>query len=62
MEGGFHRKSWTSDVGSSVASERLQTARQKAAALKLKLGSIATYAPVISRKFITQEATSLNQI
>ena len=44
-----------------VATER-KTAKQKAAALKMMLGTIAGFAPVISRKFITEEALSLNDI
>ena len=39
-----------------------RTAKQKEAYLQLMLGSIASYAPVISRKFITREALSLNDI
>lgn len=49
------------DAAEVPAASRM-TARQRAAALQLMLGSIATYAPVIGRKFITQEATSLNRV
>ena len=42
--------------------ENKRTARQKAAYLNLMLGSIHSYAPVISKRFITEEATSLNEI
>ena len=38
------------------------TARQKAALLTLFLGTVAGYAPVISRQYITQEACSLSDI
>ena len=39
-----------------------RTAKQKAQLLKLMLGTIASYAPVISREFIVSEALSLNAI
>ena len=39
-----------------------KTGKQKAAILSLLLGTIAGYAPVISRLFITQEALCLNDI
>ena len=39
-----------------------RTARQKVAYLNLMLGSIHSYAPVISKRFITEEAQSLNEI
>lgn len=39
-----------------------RTARQKVAYLDLMLGSISAYAPVISKRFITQEAQSLDEI
>ena len=39
-----------------------KTAKQKSVILKLLLGTIAGYAPVISRKFITEEALCLNDI
>ena len=39
-----------------------RTAKQKLAYLNLMLGSIASYAPIISRRFITQEAVSLDAI
>ena len=42
--------------------ESMKTGKQKAAILKLLLGTIAGYAPVISRLYITQEALSLNDI
>ena len=38
------------------------TAAQKATTLKVLLGSIATFAPVISNRYITEQSTSLNQI
>ena len=44
-----------------VVAER-KSAKQKAATLKMMLGTIAGFAPVISRKFITEEALSLNDI
>ena len=39
-----------------------KTGKQKAAVLKLLLGTIASYAPVISRQFIMEEAKSLDDI
>ena len=39
-----------------------KTAKQKASILKLMLGTIASYAPIISREYIVSEATSLNDI
>lgn len=45
------------DVG-----ENAKTAKQKAAILSMLLGTIAGYAPVISRQYITQEALSLSDI
>ena len=42
--------------------EGAKTARQKAAILHRLLGTIASYAPVISRQFITKEALSLDAI
>ena len=39
-----------------------RTAKQKVAYLNLMLGSISSYAPVISKRFITEEAQSLNEI
>ena len=42
--------------------EQMKTGKQKAAILSLLLGTIAGYAPVISRLYITQEARSLNDI
>ena len=39
-----------------------RTSRQKAAILNRMLGTIASYAPVISRQFITKEALSLDAI
>ena len=44
------------------AGRNKRTAKQKAAYLNLMLGSIHSYAPVISKRFITEEATSLNEI
>ena len=38
------------------------TGAQKAAILKVLLGSVSTFAPVISGKFITEQATSLNDV
>ena len=38
------------------------TAAQKAAILKVLLGCISTFAPVISNKFITEQSTSLDSI
>ena len=45
-----------------TSEDNKKTARQKAAILSLLLGTIAVYAPVISRQFITQEALSLAEI
>lgn len=42
--------------------ENKKTAKQKEALLQLMLGSIASYAPIIPRRFVTREATSLNEI
>ena len=42
--------------------EHKKTAKQKLALLNRLLGSIASYAPVISRQFIMKEATSLDAI
>ena len=42
--------------------EHGKTAKQKAAILSMLLGTIASYAPVISRQFITEEALSLSDI
>ena len=39
-----------------------RTAKQKAAYLDLMLGSIRSYAPVVSKRFITHEAESLDEI
>ena len=39
-----------------------RTARQKVAYLNLMLGSIHSYADVISKRFVTEEACSLNEI
>ena len=39
-----------------------KTAKQKASLLQLLLGSIASYAPVISREFIVKDALSLDEI
>ena len=48
------------DVQGPVANRR--TAKQKAAFLNMMLGSISSFAPVISKRFITEEARSLNEI
>ena len=47
------------DTGSAADKK---TGKQKAAILNLLLGTIAGYAPVISRQFITQEALGLAEI
>ena len=64
LEDGFKWKSVTvanrglePDVG-----EHALTAKQKAAILSMLLGTIAGFAPVISRQYITQEALSLSDI
>lgn len=49
-----------SDEQGPAANRR--TAKQKLAYLNLMLGSIASYAPVISQRFITEEAQSLSEI
>ena len=54
-----HRGLLSDDTGPEASRK---TARQKAAILNRLLGSIASYAPVISRQFIIKEALSLDQI
>ena len=51
-----------SDGDNAVAADIRMTASQKAAILRVLLGSIATFAPVISSKFITETATSLDDV
>ena len=50
------------DDAEAVPADRRMTANQKGTMLKILLGSVATYASVISHTFITKQATSLNQI
>ena len=45
-----------------VITENPKSAKQKASILKLMLGTIASYAPVISREFIVSEALSLDDV
>ena len=52
---------YTNDDG-DVAENIRMTAVQKQTYLKVLLGSISTFAPVISNKFITDQATSINEI
>ena len=54
-------RGYTND-GESVAENVRLTAVQKCAYLKILLGSIASWAPVISNQWITEESTSLNSI
>ena len=54
-------RGFTND-GGAVTEDIKMTAPAKAALLNIVLGSIASYCPVISWAFITQEATSLNAI
>ena len=54
-------RGFTND-GTSVDEDRKMTAPAKAALLNIVLGSVASFSPVISWAFITQEATSLNEI
>ena len=49
-------------VADNAQTPNARTAKQKAAYLDRMLGSISAYAPVISKRFITHEATSLNEI
>ena len=49
-------------LSNDPAGEGGKTAKQKEALLQLMLGSIASYAPVIPRKFVTREALSLTEI
>lgn len=46
----------------AVPQDIRMTAIQKAAILKVLLGSISTFAPVISNKYITEQATSLDDV
>ena len=48
--------------GEEVKLENRKTAKQKAMILKTMLGTIASYAPIISREFVVSEALSLNDI
>ena len=54
-------RGYTNDDG-DVAENIRMTAVQKQTYLKVLLGSISTFAPVISNKFITDQATSINEI
>ena len=45
-----------------AGTEGLKTAKQKLAILNRLLGAIASYAPVISRQFITEEALCLEDM
>ena len=64
LEDGFKWKSISVDNRGLQAGtgEDKMTAKQKAAILSLLLGTIAGYASVISRQYITQEALSLSDI
>jgi hypothetical protein len=64
LEDGFKWKSISIDNRGLQAGtgEDKMTAKQKAAILSLLLGTIAGYASVISRQYITQEALSLSDI
>ena len=46
----------------AVPADTRMTAVQKAAVLKVLLGSVSTFAPVISSKFITEQSTSFDDI
>ena len=56
----FENRGLLPDDASKGAAAR--TAKQKATILKLMLGTIASYAPVISREFIVNEASKLEEI
>ena len=58
-------RGYTDDVttGANAVSEAVRmTALQKEAMLQVLLGSVATFAPVISHKYITQQATCFDDI
>lgn len=55
-------RGFTNDGNEVEDAAARKTAKQKAAILKMMLGTIAGFAPVISRKFITEEALSFNDI
>ena len=50
------------DDGSDIAVETRMTAQVKSATLQVVLGAVASYAPVINHKYITQQAKSLDEI
>ena len=58
-------RGYTNDASTgseAVPADIRMTAVQKASMLKVLLGSIATFAPVISNKYITEQAVSLEDI
>ena len=57
----MENRGFTSDT-TDIAENIRMTAVQKKTYLKVLLGSISTFAPIISNKFITEQATSINEI
>ena len=55
-------RGFTNDAPNSQPAEKQMSAVQKAQVLSILLGSISSFAPIISNKFITEQAKSLHEI